>query len=113
MTIKTLDRKHAIHILNLVSIVMAWGVTCYFFDSVVNSSTVRILGELLMTPVTFTDKFLSLYTHVSVSGNFTLMFLVLWISYALPLTKFYPLLMVKCPDAEELHSWYVSKGIKS
>jgi|SRR5688572_13980339 len=113
MTIKTLNRKDAVHILNMVSIVMAWGVTSYFFDSVVNSSTVRVLGEILMTPVVFTDKFLSLYTHISVSGNFTLMFLVLWISYALPLTKCYPFLIVKSHNAEELHSWYLSRGIKS
>ena len=113
MNYKTLDRYHAIHVLNLICIVMALGVTCYFFDTMVTNKVVASIGNLLMTPVTMADKLLGVIAHTSISGNFSLMFIVLWISYAVPVTQLYPFLMVQKHDADDLHDWYFSRSIKS
>lgn len=110
MNLKTLDKKDAINVLNTLSIIMAWGLTCYFFDSVVTSNAVEMLGDILLSPVYITDNILSSFTDFSVSGNFNLMFIVLWLSYAGPLTLCYPVFMVRNHEASELRKWYLSKG---
>ena len=113
MNVKTFDKNQAVHVLNVFSMVLALGVTRYFFDSVVSSHIMFVIGNILMTPVYLADIILNTFTGYTVSGNFNLMFMVLWVSYALPLTACYPLLMVTDHDVEALRKWYSSKGTEA
>lgn len=110
MNLKTLDKSNAVHVLNIMSMVMAWGVTSYFFDSMVPNNPVEKIGTLLMLPLYFTDMVLSFFSNYSVLGNFNLMFFILWFFYALPITIYYPILMVKNHEETDLKDWYISKG---
>ena len=112
MNLKTLNKENAIHVLNLVSMVMAFGVTSYFFDTLVTNSTVKMLGNFLITPVQIADKVFTLLGTNAISGNFLIMFLILWISYAIPMSRLYPFLMVRNHNAEDLHSWYLTEGAR-
>ncbi len=109
MNYKTLDKKDAINVLNTLSIIMAWGVTCYFFDSVVTNNAVEMISDLLLSPVYVADSIFQSFSDFSVSGNFNLMFIVLWLSYAAPLSVFYPVLMIRNHEANELKEWYLSQ----
>ena len=113
MNVKTLDKEHAIHVLNLVSMVMAFGVTSYFFDTIVTSHVMETIGDLLMTPVLLADRLASLFSIAPVSGNFLLMFFILWFSYAIPMRKLHPFLMIKNHRTEDLQTWYLEKNTRS
>lgn len=110
MNLKTLNRTNAVHVLNMVSMVLAWAVTCYFFDSFVPNHAIEVIGDLLMFPVYFADLLLYSISGYSIAGNFNAMFLILWFSYSIPLTSCYPLLMVQNHEVSELREWYVSRS---
>jgi len=110
MNLKTLNKENAIHVLNLVSMVMAFGVTSYFFDTNVTNSTIQMICNLLITPVHVADKLVTLLGSNAISGNFLFMFFILWISYAIPMSRLYPFLMVRNHNEEDLHAWYLSKS---
>ncbi len=112
MNLKTLDKEHAIHVLNLVSMVMAFGVTCYFFDTIVTNHMMKLIGDLLITPVFMADRILGIFGMAPVSGNFLIMFFILWFSYALPMRRLHPFLMVKNHRPEDLHAWYLDRNTR-
>ena len=109
MNLKTLDKHDAVHLLNILSMVMAWGVTCYFFEAIVPNHAIAVIGNVLMSPVYFTDILLNSFSNYSILGNFNLMFFVLWLSYAAPITVCYPYFMVRNHDVAELKEWYLSR----
>jgi len=110
MNLKTLDKKDAVHVLNILSIILALGVTSYFFDAFATNNTVRLIGNWLMTPIYFADVLSTTLFNYSISGNFNLMFIILWLSYVAPFTALYPILMVKSHEVSELQEWYHTKG---
>ncbi|MDQ3049663.1 MAG: hypothetical protein M3Q95_02125 [Bacteroidota bacterium] len=110
MNLKTLDKKDAVHVLNMMSMIMAWGVTGYFFEAVITTHSVELLSDFLMSPIYFVDSMLFSFTGFTVSGNFNLMFILLWISYALPVTALYPFLMIRHHDEKDLKTWYLSRS---
>jgi hypothetical protein len=67
------------------------------------------MGQILLSPVYFVNSILNLYTNLDVSGNPFIMFLVLWISYAIPALWLAPMLMVRNHHIADLKDWYNSR----
>ncbi len=88
---------------------LSWGVTSYYFEAGVPNEVIDNLGYLLLLPVRLTDDLLNLFNQLTISGNPLPMFLVLWIAYALPLLRLYPLLMVKDHPVSDLKKWYENR----
>lgn len=109
MKLRTLNKENSIHMFVLGSMILAWGMTNYYFDRLVPNEVIENLCNLLLMPVNMIDNLLSFFTTVSISGNPLGMFVALWITYMIPAFRLYPIFMVKNHQVSDLKSWYQSR----
>ena len=57
MNIRTLTKEDTIHLVNISCMVLAWGVTCFYFDASASNSVVASLGDSLLAPFNYAQKF--------------------------------------------------------
>jgi hypothetical protein len=110
MKIRTFDKKTAIHVSNLISLVVAWSVTGSYFGWDAAQGNIGVIAFLLSTPAHLLNEIALLLGMSPVLGNFNAMLFTLWISYALIGRLFYPLLMVQAYTKSELREWYFTKS---
>lgn len=109
MNIRTLTKKDTLHIINLGSMVIAWGVTCSYFESFVPNAAIYAMERLLLAPVVIIEKFFMPITSLQIMGNPGLMFIFLWTVYFVTAYRLSSFLVVKSYDEQELRSWYESR----
>lgn len=109
MNIRTLSKEDTIHLINLSCMVLAWGVTCFYFDASAPTKAVASMGDALLSPFRFAEMFSHNFFNVPILKNPLVVFTVLWISYFLIGMHLSNFLMVKNHDARELKSWYFTR----
>ncbi|MBL0342498.1 MAG: hypothetical protein IPP71_17315 [Bacteroidetes bacterium] len=109
MNVRTLNKEHSIHMIILGCMLMSWGVTCYYFDTIVPNEVISEIGTFLLYPIKMADSILSLFSNNSVSGHPTGMFFVLWICYTILALKLHPIFIVKNHQVTDLKKWYENK----
>jgi hypothetical protein len=94
---------------NLGCVILAIGVTGYYFDSLAANKAILSIGNLLLTPVYLSDYFLSPVLGFQFIGSHIKMFLVLWITFFLSAFHLSHLLVLTNHNASELKNWYHKK----
>jgi len=109
MNIRTLSKEDTIHVVNLSCMVIAWGLSSFYFDAAAPNKAVIALADALLSPFLFADWLSVTFLHYSLSGNFLAVFVVIWITYFLLGIKLSNLLMVKDHKETELKNWYFAR----
>ena len=109
MNFRTLNREATLHLMIISSMVLAWGVTSFYFDSKVNNEVLSIISGLLLSPVYFFDNIFSMLSDIKIIGDPFRMFLLLWFIYLFPAMRLRPLLIVRDHPSAELKNWYKSR----
>ncbi|MBL7914195.1 MAG: hypothetical protein JNL49_04045 [Bacteroidia bacterium] len=112
MNFRTLNREATLHLMIVSSMVLAWGVTSFYFDSKVNNEVLSIISGLLLSPVYFFDNIFSMLSDIKIIGDPFRMFLLLWFIYLFPAMRLRPLLIVRDHPSSELKNWYKSRYSK-
>jgi hypothetical protein len=109
MKIRTFDKETTIHVINLLSLPVAWGVSGYLIGETPSNGNIGIIAMILALPVQLFDYLAGLLSVAPASGNFNALLFILWISYALIGRCFSPLLMVRNHSIDDLQEWYLSR----
>jgi hypothetical protein len=86
--------------------ILAMGVTGFYFNAPGTSHVPQILSIALLFPINLVQIYGGKEILSLVIKNPSMMFLMLWISYSVIAVWLAPLLMVRNHTAEELHKWY-------
>ena len=109
MNNRNIERNTAFHITFLACMVLAWGVASFYYNSHSSSQIIGLLGNLLLYPAFFVNKFLYPLFSVTLTASPMLMFLTLWLSYSLVALWFAPVFIVKSHKESDLLEWYQSR----
>ncbi|MBK8415315.1 MAG: hypothetical protein IPL22_13015 [Bacteroidetes bacterium] len=112
MNFRTLNREATLHLMIVSSMVLAWGVTSFYFDSKVNNEVLSIISGLLLSPVYLFDNILNMLSDIRIIGDPFKMFMLLWVIYLFPAMRLCPLLIVRDHHSTDLKNWYESRFSK-
>ncbi|HEX5003060.1 MAG TPA: hypothetical protein VFW78_11245 [Bacteroidia bacterium] len=89
--------------------VLALGVTGYYFDGPASAHIPNFISRLLLFPLHLIESAGDAPFITLITGNPTAMFLTLWMIYSLITVWMSPLLMIRHHTPEELRKWYSAR----
>ena len=112
MNFRTLSKERTIHLMILSSMVLAMGVTSFYFDNEVGNPVISVISQILLSPLYLMEELAGLFSSMRILGDPFLMFLSLWVIYLLPALRMHPFLMIRDHKTSDLKSWYNSRLTK-
>lgn len=112
MNFRTLSKERTIHLMILSSMVLALGVTSFYFDNEVGNPVISVISQILLSPLYMMEELAGLFSSFHILGNPFLMFLFLWAVYLFPALRLHPLLMIRDHKTSDLKAWYNSRLTK-
>ena len=109
MNFRTLSKERTIHLMILSSMVLAMGVTSFYFDNEVGNPVISAISQLLLSPLYLIQELAALFSSFRILGNPVLMFVLLWVVYLFPALRMHPFLMIRDHKTSDLKAWYNSR----
>ena len=103
---RTYSKEILVHIIAIGCMVLALGVTGYYFGGAGSTHVPELLSGILLFPLSVLQMYTGCTFETLITHNPTVFFLMLWISYSAVAVWMAPLLLVKAHSEEELHKWY-------
>jgi len=106
---RTYSKETLVHFFCTASMVLALGVTGYYFDGPSSAHIPNFISRMLLFPLQLIINSGDAPFSGLITGNPTAMFLTLWTIYSLITVWMSPLLMVRNHSPEELRKWYSAR----
>lgn len=109
MNIRTLSKRDSLHLINIGSLILAWGATHTYFELIIPNTAIMTIEYFLLAPAVLIEKASMFLFQYSIIGDYSRMLITLWLSYFLAASNLSGLLMIKNYEVAELKSWYLSR----